>query len=106
MSYYLWSGVNLNPLNLLSQTAKEIESGNYKRRFDIKSGDEIEALGRVIDKMTLQLVKAKEKAEKKVKDRTKELELMNQSMVGRELKMIELKKQIKKLKQKIKQNKK
>ena len=35
-----------------------------------------------------------EGVEQKVKDRTKELETLNKYMVGRELKMIELKKQI------------
>ncbi len=84
------------PLSDLTQAAEDISAGNLKTRVEIRSEDEIGKLAEAFNEMINQLVSSREHVEEQVKERTEELEKLNQSMVGRELKMVELKKEIKK----------
>jgi nitrate/nitrite-specific signal transduction histidine kinase len=88
----------LKPLNRLTVMANEISKGNYETKVEIKSNDEFEDLGRIFNKMAKKLKKSKIKTEEKIQERTEELNKINKFMVNRELKMIELKKEIQKLK--------
>lgn len=112
------------PIKILTEGAEDIGKGNLDYRIRIKTGDELEKLGKAFNQMAEDLTKSrtaieksKEVLEVKVKARTKELEELTQSLeekvqertkelqeridelerfhkltVGRELKMVELKK--------------
>jgi len=113
-----------NPIIKISNFAERIGKENYKQRIEINSNDEIgqtaKVLNETLDKIeesravleikvnarTKRLKNLADELDNKVKDRTKklnknieELERFNNLAIGRELKMIELKKEIKKLKQ-------
>jgi HAMP domain-containing protein len=107
-----------NPIKKLSEGAGIIGKGNLDYKTNIKSNDEIGQLSEAFDKMTAELKESRVNLEKyhvelegKVKERTAELnqkvealEKFHKLVVGRELKMIELKKKIKELEEKIKKN--
>ena len=85
----------LIPMNKFKKAAKEIASGNFGARADIRSKDEMGDLKRDLDLMVDRLQDALNNVDKKIKKRTENINKLNKFMVGRELKMIELKKQIK-----------
>lgn len=87
------------PIEILNKITKEVASGNLEQEIYFNSKDEIGDLAKSFNVMVKKVKEAKENIEGKVKDRTLELEKTNKFMVGRELKMIELKKEILKLKQ-------
>ncbi|MDF1498103.1 MAG: HAMP domain-containing protein [Patescibacteria group bacterium] len=113
-----------NPIIKISKFAEQIGKDNYTQRIEINSNDEIgqtaKVLNDTLDKIkeskeileikvnarTRRLKNLTDELDNKVKDRTKklnknieELERFNNLAIDRELKMIELKKEIKKLKQ-------
>jgi len=113
----------IKPIDKLTSAVNKIQAGNLDVKTDIKSKDEIGKLGFAFNEMTTKLKesysileeKVKERTEElekergsleeKVKERTKnldtkieELEKMNNLMVDREMKMIELKKELEKYK--------
>jgi len=90
----------LNPLSSINKASLQIAKGNLEQGIEIKSDDEIGELASNFNKMTGNLKESRMNIEEKIKSRTRDLEQLNKSMVGRELKMIELKKEIEKLKQK------
>lgn len=77
---------------------EEIAQGNIDKRVVINSKDEFSDLAISFNKMADKLKDSIINTEKKVKQRTAELEKINKTMVGRELKMVELKKEINELK--------
>jgi len=99
------------PLSKLEKVMSEIAQGKLDSVIEIKSEDEIGSLARSFDTMRRgikayqkQLKEYGKKLEIKVKERTKELEEKNTELerfnrlaVGRELKMIEMKKKISEL---------
>lgn len=88
------------PLGVFKNAAKEITSGKMDTKVDIDSSDEIGLFAIDFNKMTSTLKDSIENTEKKVKERTADLEKLNKFMTGRELKMIELKKKIEELEKK------
>lgn len=78
--------------------AEKIAKGNLDSKIDIQTDDEMELLADSFNKMAVALKKSRTNIEKKVEERTREFENINKHMVGRELKMIELKEEIKKIK--------
>ena len=99
-----------------------MEQGDYKYRTNIKSGDEIGELSTAFDSMAGKLTGIYRNLDTQVKQRTKDLEAANEqlaqteaehrtslgmsertnnAMIGRELKMIELKKENMDLKKKL-----
>ncbi len=100
-----------NPIHALHKGTEEIEKGNLDVNLKIKSNDEIGELAVAFNQMAEALATSKstmmgysKNLEKKVGERTKELEIKNEELkkfnklaVDRELKMIELKKRIKEL---------
>jgi len=92
------------PIIKLTETAYKIGKGNLDTKIEIKLNDEIGELASTFNKMAQNLKIQKENLEDKVVERTKELETrvgelqrFKKIVVGRELKMVELKKKIKEL---------
>ncbi len=95
----------VRPITDLTTVTEEISAGNLDKRVKITSQDEIGTLGNAFNNMAEKLQSLYTGLEQQVKERTvvleektAELEKMNKLMVGRELKMIELKKEIATLK--------
>lgn len=94
----------IRPLAKMVKASQKIAEGDLTGSLDIHSHDELGDLAEAFNEMTVQLRQSYGTLEQKVKDRTKELaekmkeiDRMNKTMVGRELKMAELKKKIKSL---------
>lgn len=87
----------IKPLSVFTEVSKEIAKGNLDVRVDVRDNDEIGQLARAFNDMISELQSNRENIEKKVMERTADLEKINKFMVGREIKMIDLKKQIKDL---------
>ncbi len=105
----------IKPINTIRIGFNNLIKGNYNTQIHISSKDEMGELASNFNYMTEELKKSRKKLEeysktleKKVKDRTIELEIKNEELgkfnklaVGRELKMVELKKKIKELEEKL-----
>jgi HAMP domain-containing protein len=100
------------PITSLTKVAARIASGNLTEQADTRGRGEIGYLGKVFNRMTASLVDSKKELEGKVIERTKELQEIHTALkvkmadlekfqaitVDRELKMIELKKELEALK--------
>ncbi len=86
----------LNPLSVLKVGAEEISKENFDYKINIKTNDEFEELGNSFNYMSDKLRKFYSDSNKQIE----KLKKINKLMVGREKKMIELKKEIKINKQK------
>jgi len=84
----------LKPLAKLKEFSLSLSQGHLDQQIKITTGDELEDLAKVLNSMAKNLKTSRMDIEKKIKDRTAQLEKLNQAMVGRELKMVELKKKI------------
>jgi methyl-accepting chemotaxis protein len=105
ISLYISRSIS-KPIINLRNIAKEIEEGNLNASIDVTSNDEIGDLTSSFKKMTSTLLNQQENLEKLVEERTKELEnkvdelqQFKKVTVGRELRMVELKKEIANLKE-------
>jgi C4-dicarboxylate-specific signal transduction histidine kinase len=88
----------LKPMVFLLSEIKNIISHNIDDRINIKTGDELEELADIFNKLLDRMKKSRKNIENKIDKRTKELEKFNNLMIGRELRMIELKKETERLK--------
>ena len=86
------------PIEKLYKGTESIARGDLEYKVGIESKDEIGELSRSFDNVTESLKKSKTNIEQQVVERTAQLEKTNRFMTGRELKMLELKKEIKELK--------
>lgn len=94
------------PLSELNDVVrKAITEEDLGQRALITSKDEIGVLSKNFNELIEKLQKTLINVEEKVQKRTEQLERTNRAMSGRELKMIELKKEIIELKNKLKDNK-
>jgi len=91
----LFSRTIVTPIRKLHEGAEIIAKGNLDYKVNIKTGDEIEQLANEFNLMTESLKQSREKLEKRID----QLERFRKLTIGRELRMIELKKEIKKLKE-------
>ena len=87
------------PLKELKEFAEEIQKGNLKKRLNINTNDEVEEIADSLNKMAEKLDVSKEDMDKKIEERTKHLEDINKAFSEREIKMIELKNELAKLKE-------
>ena len=88
------------PIAKLHEGTEIIEKGNLDYKVGSSAKDEIGQLSRSFDKMTLSLsreINEHKRAEETLRRKTKKLERFIKTVVGREEKMIELKKKIKKI---------
>lgn len=88
-------------LAVLIKAAHEVAGGNMDVHAEVDGKDEIGEYAEIFNSMASKLNESYEGMEQRIQDRTRELEKENKIMVGRELKMIELKKEIEDLKKKI-----
>jgi|GEM_PF-4438878 len=95
----------INAILRLQQASKKIEEGNLDYRVDIQSKDELGDLADSFNSMASKLQESYKSLEKKVTERTASLEKTMNLMVGRELKMKELKQKNAEYENIIKQNK-
>lgn len=84
----------IRPIIRMKNTMTKISFGDYSQRVIINSKDEIGELANSFNQMVAKLLESYELVEKKVEERTSQLEKLNKAMVGREIKMIELKKML------------
>lgn len=98
----------LKPLGELYRVAGSITSGDFSKRVKISSQDEIGQLANVFNAMAERVDHEYKVLEEKVSEKTKKLEeninsleRLNKTMLGRELKMIEMKNEISSLKRKL-----
>jgi methyl-accepting chemotaxis protein len=96
--YLLIKSLIFKPLGDMTKATKEIAGGNLTYQITTKSKDEVGELANSFDQMTRNLNESHQNIEKKVNERTEELTRMNKYMTGREIKMIELKQEIEKIK--------
>ncbi len=115
VSYYVLVDYLVSPLNQLVVAALSLGQGDFSKRVKVHSHDEIGNIAIAFNNMAEQLQKSHAELEKKVKERTVQLEnakkvtekklseteRLNKILVARELKMRELKKEIEELKKKI-----
>ena len=92
----------LSPLSLISKTLKEISQGKMDKKIQVISNDELGEVVGVFNDMIDRVKNVREEVEKKIVARTSELEKFNNLMVGREMKMIELKNEVEELRKGIK----
>ncbi len=90
----------LSPIKDLRIAIKEYSKGNFTYRANVTSKDEFADILQLLNLMAGQLQALYENMESKVSEKTAELEKLNSYMTGREMKMIDLKEKIKKLKHK------
>lgn len=91
--------------NILSISNNDFSDFTKQENSEIKSGDELQLFSQAIHDMAKTIYSYQQNLEQQIKDKTEnlkqkvtELEKLNKFLVGRELKMTELKKEIKKLK--------
>jgi len=93
----------LKPLDLISESMDEITAGSKTIKIEINSNDEFKILANTINKMVdknnINIIDI----EKKILQRTSQLEKINNFMIGREFKMKQLKDEISLLKKKIRE---
>lgn len=120
---FLFTRSVVKPITQLTDATKEISKGDLNVKVDIKTLDEIGQLASAFNKMVEELKHSRKQLseynktlEKEVEERTKELKKSKEELeakveelerfskvsVGRELKMIELKRKIKKLEERSK----
>lgn len=92
--YYYIKIYLIGSLMEFNKAAKEIAAGNLNKKIKIRSNDETGELAQSFNKMIQNLKESRDSTETKIKERTVQLEKSNDVFVGRELKMIELKKEI------------
>ncbi|MCD4705106.1 HAMP domain-containing protein [bacterium] len=97
ISLYLAYSIT-KPIRQLYKITTEVRKGNLNIQTDIRTKDEFGKLGTNFNLMIKDLLRSKTNIEKKVEERTSQLEKLNKSMVGRELRMRELKEKIRALK--------
>ena len=86
----------INPLKKLLETANKVKTGDLDIRFSSDKKDEISSLGFTFNEMLESLKKSHEEIKKRSEElekKNKELERFNKLTIGRELKMVELKKE-------------
>lgn len=90
----------LKPLKSMVFAAKKISSGDYSASLEEVGASDLKEVAKSFNDMVMRIKEVKNSIENEVSQRTQELQALNEAMLGREEKMIELKKEIKSLKEK------
>jgi len=101
MTSRLIKNLIIGPVEQLHQGAEKIGQGELDYRLKIDSGDEIEDLAKAFNSMAERIYISHGELQEQVRVRTEELneklaelKVFNRTMVGRELRMVQLKKEI------------
>lgn len=89
---------SLKPLKEIMEGIEKISAGKYDYEIEIDTKDELGILAASINKMSKSISSSRKHIEGQIQRRTERLEKLNSLMVGREIKMAEMKKEIEKLK--------
>jgi len=103
LSFFLARTIT-DPIKVLRNATAKIAKGEFVK-VKVKSKDEFGELAKSFNKMVEDLKKSQERLKertKELREKVKELERFQKLTVGRELRMIELKKEIEKLKNELK----
>jgi HAMP domain-containing protein len=105
---YITTRMLTEPILRLTRFAEDVQEGDLSVLADTETGDEISVLGKTLNDMVDQVNQSREELEQLVQQKTRELnkrladtEKLNSLMIGRENKMVALKKEIKELKKQI-----
>lgn len=95
----------IHPLSRLTKKIQTISSGDLTTRLDVNSKNEVGEFANAFNTMAEKVESYNKELEKKAQEKTeelakkiRELERLNSTMMGREYKMIDLKKEVKELK--------
>jgi signal transduction histidine kinase/ActR/RegA family two-component response regulator len=77
---FVMSSSITRPLHSLTEAASAISTGDYSRRVNIGTHDELGALGRAFNTMVAQVTESRRELERKVQERTLELEEANEQL--------------------------
>lgn len=94
ITYFALKKIVLNPLGQLHSEVVNMADGRFIKGVKINGNDEIALLSKKINSLLRDLASAEEGMQKK----NEELERMNNFMIGREIKMSELKEELQKIK--------
>lgn len=85
-------------INEITKAVKQLEKGDYDIKLNINLSSELRKLSTALNHLAKHLDQSQISTEVEIQKRTGQITKMNQFMVNRELKMIELKKEIAELK--------
>lgn len=104
-NYFITRSI-VTPIRQLRDAAQALGEGDLKHRAEVSGDGELSSLAVTFNAMADEIQKGQMELERKVTERTtelhtklQELEQMNETMVGRELKMVEMKRELAQLKQ-------
>ena len=97
---YFFSKSITSPIKELVEGANQMAEGNFSFQVKVSGRDEIAALGNATNETAKKLKNYKENMDKEVDSRTADIKKTNELMMGREIKMLELKQQLEKEKKK------
>ncbi len=95
---FLMSGKFLQPLNEILDTIKSVSVGKLNVSANVNTKDEFGVIASELNKMIENLKRTNIEIENRVNKRTEQLNVVNSLMIGREKRMVELKEEIKKMK--------
>ena len=95
----------LAPIRAIKQALDDIGSNKFGGRVIVKTGDELGDLAKALNDMMSKIENSQADFNQKIKKRTSDLEKFNRLMVGREMRMMELKKEVDRLQRGISRSK-
>lgn len=90
----------IKPIDILKKASEDIKNGNLNQDIEIDTNDEFKDLANSLNEMMHKVKSSNLELEEKINERTENLKKINKLMVGREIKMMELKNEINNLKNK------
>lgn len=76
--YFLIRRLVVNPIGQLETVANMVGQGNYQARCQLKTGDELESLGKAVNFMVASLKSSRDALEARVEQRTKEFAALSE----------------------------
>jgi signal transduction histidine kinase len=80
VAFYIMSGRITRPIATMAKAAERIAAGDYSQRVDVERRDEVGRLGIAFNSMVERVSAARESLERRVSERTRELEAANSEL--------------------------